>query len=255
MHVNLRHPLILAVAVAATSCVVLSALFLVWNEYTDRPMRKSYPVKVLTSSGLTATLRTERIGNSVQYVFDAKPISDAVKERLDDVIRKRGKSLHFSVDLADDGGFELCSTTVSLHPTPDDQGKYVALTGRGVISDCPIDRYAKSKKWGLGFNYPPLADNLTPPEIVKNASPEPKSRELQSQSGTPAVTEDTLTGASVTGGIEMLSGRSFRVTREAEQMTLLVWRSSDKLTVSCIESSCVIKDDENGQSVHARLLR
>jgi hypothetical protein len=111
--IDYRHPLTLAISITATVCLILVASLWAWEAYANRTMRKLYPGKDLTDIGLRAGLRTERIDGSVQYVFAATPLSDATKDRLDEVIRRRGNDLNFFLDLEDDGGFELCHATVS----------------------------------------------------------------------------------------------------------------------------------------------
>jgi hypothetical protein len=228
-----------------------------WKAYRDRPMRKSYPVISLPEIGLKASLRTERVDDNVQYIFHVKPLGDARKDRLNEVIEKRNRdSLQFFVALDDDDGFELCQTRVEWHPMLGGDGKTDELTGKGIVASCPVSRYVKSSKWSITFSYPLLAENLSP-DVPKSIRQETGKHDEQIEKAhIPVAAEDTLTGADVvSGGIETLSGHSFRVTREAEKMTLIPWEASDKLAVSCTQSACLITDNSNGQSVHARLIR
>jgi len=281
--INYRHPLTIAIASSATACLILVAFLAIWQAYANRPMRKSYPAINLPEVGLIAALRTERIENSVQYIFHAKALSDATKERLDEVIQKRDHdSLKFSISLEDDAGFELCKADVSWHPNLGAQGKVVELTGKGVFSYCATSRYSRSSKWNVTFSYPLITENLSPVPLPptndggttvagpstqsaqKNNQPPSRGSDTHKETPQPNTTkgetavssEDVLTGADAfSGGIETLSGRSFQVTRDAERMALIAWRSTDKLVIACDKNTCLITDDNNGQSVHARPVR
>jgi hypothetical protein len=236
-------------------------------------MRKVYQSKDLEDIGLKASLRTELIDGSVQYVFAARPLSDKARDRFDEVIRKRRDVINFFLDLEDDGGFELCHTSVSWYPNLGQQGKIVAIHGKGIFSDCPGSRYSRSNRWDIAFNFPSVSENLSPPaaipviddgdvELTPNNSQSKcsqhdfsKSTDSTNQANTPVITEDKLTGADLSGGIETLSGKSFRVTSEAEKLTLLEWRPSDSLALSCTQRSCLITDKSRSQSVHAQLVK
>lgn len=261
--INYRHPLTLAIASTAVACLILVAFFVIWQAYANRPMRKSYPALKLPEIGLIAALRTERIEDSVQYIFHAKALSDATKERLDEVIQKRNHdSLKFSISLEDDAGFELCQADVSWHPNLGPQGKVVELIGKGFLSYCPTSRYSRVSKWNMTFSYPLVTENLSPVIVQNDQSssrgPSPHKDTEQSNTGRAAISvlsEDVLTGADVvSGGVETLSGRSFKVTREAEKTALTPWRPTDKLAIACDKNACLITDENNGQSVHARLV-
>lgn len=257
LRIDYRHPLTLVIVVAAIVCLFGVATLAAWKTYQDRPMRKSYPVISLPEIGLKASLRTERVDDNVQYIFHAKPLSGATKDRLNEVIEKRSReSLRFFVALDDDAGFELCQTIVEWHPMLGGDGKTDELTGKGNVTSCPVSRYAQSSKWSITFSYPLLAENLSP-EIPKSIRQEAGKHDEQIEKAhIPVAAQDTLTGADVvSGGVETLSGHSFRVTREAEKMTLIPWEASDKLAISCTQSACLITDNNNGQSVHARLIR
>lgn len=227
-------------------------------------MRKSYPTLKLPEIGVIAALRTERIEDSVQYVFHAKALSDATKERLDEVIQTRNHdSLKFSISLEDDAGFELCQADVSWHPNLGAQGKVVELIGKGVFSYCPTSRYSRVSKWNMTFSYPLVTENLSPVpaqnDQMSSGGPSPHKDTEQPNTSRAEISvpsEDVLTGADVvSGGVETLSGRSFQVTREAEKMALIPWHPTDKLAISCSKNMCLITDENNGQSVHARLIQ
>jgi hypothetical protein len=70
------------------------------------------------------------------------------------------------------------------------------------------------------------------------------------------IVTDSLTGADfLTGAIETLSGRSLRVRKEAEKMSIGLWRPSDSLGLSCDGVACLVTDANRNESVHAILLR
>lgn len=264
--IKYRHPLTLAVAATATACILIVIVVASWKAYANRAMRKHYPSISLPAIGIKASLRTERVGDSVEYVFYVKPTSEAVQGRLNEVIHKRDRdSLRFFVTLEDDDGFELCETRASWTPDVDNQGNITELRGNGALADCPISRYARAHKWTINFAYPLISENLSPEspqikpqETAKEAQP---NNEQEKQKSEPTInstfaTEDTLTGADpMSGEIETLSGRSFRVTREAEKATLVLWMAPNKVTVSCDHGACVVTNNDHSQSVHARLMR
>jgi hypothetical protein len=136
------------------------------------------------------------------------------------------------------------------------------ISGSGEIADCPKARYSQATSWKTSFNYPKLN------EQIKTSEPAPVARQntstvpltnlsqVKKNSESNIIVTDRLTGADfLTGAVETLSGRSLRVRREAESMTLSSWQPNDRLQLICKGATCLVTNTERDQSVHATLSR
>lgn len=233
-----------------------------WS-YHNRLLRKHFPASDLKPIGLTTTLRTELIEGKPHYAFSARPDAESTKVRLDEVVRsKPANELRFAIHLLDDDGFELCEQEISWQPNLGSDGTVMRISGSGEIADCPKARYSQATSWKASFNYPKLNEQIKtgdPAPVAQQNTPtvplvKPSNVERGSEST--IVDTDRLTGADfLTGAIETLSGKSLRVRREAEWMTLNSWQPNDQLQLSCKGAACLVTNTDRDESVHAALSR
>lgn len=256
---------VLLASAALLIVIALSGSYM-WKRYTSRPMRKVFPPKDVPEIGLTVALRTERMDNSVVYVFRAKPLTADLKERMADVLKSQDRrSLKFFAELEDSGNFELCRTEVAWHPDLASDGTFAGMSGQGDFPDCTLSRYSKATGWNLQFHYPLTSESLS------SSQPESQQTDRNNRASTAASngshrpskigiadgsSVDVLTGADAySGAIETVAGHTLRVTRDAERATLLRWQNGDSLKFECAEQECLVSDINTDEAVHARVIR
>lgn len=211
-------------------CVVIFSL-LRWH--SEKP--HVFPDLPIPAFGLKASLKTKNMGDTNHYRFQAIPLPGTEPRFLEVLDSTPVSKLKLTIHLLDNDGFELCNATPLLQRVLSDDGKPAALRAEGALANCSQETLAKAQKWHVTGQYPSISKDLVPALTVGVDNP-----------------TSQLTGSdSQTGAIETLDRGSFKVTRSAEFSTLLFWKASDALSISCKSGECIIKNERTNESVHA----
>ncbi|MDE3105961.1 MAG: hypothetical protein KGK08_12370 [Acidobacteriota bacterium] len=247
-----RKPRVLVI-VAASLTVLLIALAIALHWFWSKKAAvRTFPTARISASGLQGTLKAKWDGG-VRYVVRIRPMHGS-EAHFNEVLRMDPRPpISFTVRLLDADGFEICENTPVVQPSIGVDGKYDLLTGESTFENCDESAFERSSKWGMRYMFPALSDNpqssaTTTPSVTQSTRSDITDRRRVANSSS---VEATLTGSDFqSGNIETLSNGSYRVTRSAEKMTILLWESPDKVRIECQGNECTATNLRTGESVH-----
>lgn len=216
---------------------------------------------------LDLSVKTQLIEGVIHYQLQMKaPDAEAVKELTTLMESENATKLRFTLNLEDQKSFMLCKVSITrsqIGRQDDAFGKTTALTVNDVFQKtCSADDYRLSSKWSASSNISRLLDSAQTAQVKVPQQQNPaltiskqpkmprltpaKEKVIEDNSGS-----DVLTGVDPFNGlIETLSGASYKITRQAERMTIALWRATDHVVIACQTQECTLRNQKSGETVH-----
>lgn len=230
--------------------LVIAALIAFWGVYSYSH-QSSAPITwapvTIPPVGITAQLKTELLEGDVHYQFRVLPSSPEFSSPFDAAAVSDTSTKHFTLIFYDTGGFEVCRQGIETSHEVGGDGKTDALTSNGKLLLCSSDDYKRASRWNVAYNFPQLSKVETVPKTI----PPSKGPSAGTIGG-----DDSLTGFGIIDHkMNTLSGHTFLIANEGEQLTAIGWSASARLRISCKPSGqCLIENKDNGEAIHGKAL-